>query len=79
MWNGRDMTVLLIVRLIKRTLYENQSILYQLYKSFDGNINVKVELSNYATKTDLKNVTHLDTSSFAPKSNLASQSKNWSR
>ena len=79
MWNGRDMTVLLIVRLIKRTLYENESILYQLYKSFDGNINVKVELSNYATKTDLKNVTHLDTSSFAPKSNLASQSKNWSR
>ena len=70
------MTVLLIVRLIKRTLYENESILYQLYKSFDGNINVKVELSNYATKTDLKNVTHLDTSSFAPKSNLASQSKN---
>ena len=79
MWNGRDMTVLLIVRLIKRTLYENELILYQLYKSFDGNINVKVELSNYATKTDLKNVTHLDTSSFAPKSNLASQSKNWSR
>ena len=70
------MTVLLIVRLIKRTLYENELILYQLYKSFDGNINVKVELSNYATKTDLKNVTHLDTSSFAPKSNLASQSKN---
>ena len=77
------MTVLLIKKgpymKMKRTLYENESILYQPYKSFDGNINVKVELSNYATKTDLKNVTHLDTSSFAPKSNLASQSKNWSR
>ena len=36
-----------------------------------GNINVKVDLSNYATKTDLKNVTHLDTSSFALKTNLA--------
>ena len=40
--------------------------------SFEGNINVKVDLSNYATKTDLKNVTHVDTSSFALKTNLAS-------
>ena len=36
-----------------------------------GNINVKVDLSNYATKTNLKNVTHVDTSSFALKTNLA--------
>ena len=36
------------------------------------NINVKVNLSNYATKTDLKNVTHVDTSSFVLKTNLAS-------
>ena len=35
-----------------------------------GNINVKVDLSNYATKTDLKNVTHVDTSNFALKANL---------
>ena len=41
-------------------------------RSFGGNINVKVDLSNYATKTDLKNVTHVDTSSFALKPNLAS-------
>ena len=34
--------------------------------------NVKVDLSNYATKTDLKNVTHVDTSSLALKTNLAS-------
>ena len=34
--------------------------------------NVKVDLSNYATKTNLKNVTHVDTSSFALKTNLAS-------
>ena len=40
--------------------------------SFGGNINVKVDLSNYATKTYLKNVTHVDTSSFALKANLAS-------
>ena len=42
------------------------------YKRFDGDINVKVDLSNYATKTDLKNVSHVDVSSFALKSNLAS-------
>ena len=42
------------------------------FKSFGENINVKVDLSNYATKTDLKNVTHVDTSSFALKTNLAS-------
>ena len=42
------------------------------FRSFGGNINVKVDLSNYATKTDLKNVTHADTSSFALKTNLAS-------
>ena len=40
-------------------------------RSFGVNINVKVDLSNYATKTDLKNVTHVDTSSFALKTNLA--------
>ena len=41
------------------------------FKSFGRNINVKVDLSNYATKTDLKNVTHVDTSSFALETNLA--------
>ena len=42
-----------------------------LFKSFGGNINVKVDLSNYATKIDLKNVSHVGTSSFALKTNLA--------
>ena len=42
------------------------------FRGFRRNINVKVDLSNYATKTDLKNVTHVDTSSFALKTNLAS-------
>ena len=40
------------------------------FRSFGGNINVKVDLSNYATKTDLKNVTHVDTSPFALKTNF---------
>ena len=42
------------------------------FKSFGGNINVKVDLSDYTTKTDLKIVTHVDTSRFALKTNLAS-------
>ena len=37
------------------------------FRSFGGIINVKVDLSNYATKTGLKNVTHVDTTSFALK------------
>ena len=44
----------------------------KLFRSFGENINVKVDLSNYATKTNLKNVKHIDTSSFGLKTNLAS-------
>ena len=42
------------------------------YESFGRYINVKINLSSYATITDLKNVTHVDVSSFALKLNLAS-------
>ena len=42
------------------------------FRSFGRNINVKVDLSNFATKTDLKKITHIDTSSFALKTSLAS-------
>ena len=42
------------------------------YELFGGKINVKVHLSNYSTKTDIKNILYVDTSSFALKSNLAS-------
>ena len=42
------------------------------YEPFGGDINVKVDLSNYATKTDLKNVSHVDVSSFALTLNVAS-------
>ena len=41
------------------------------YEPFGRDINVKVDLSNYATTKDIKNITHIDTSSFALKSNLA--------
>ena len=42
------------------------------YKSLEENINVKVDLSYYATKSDIKNILQVDTSSFAVKANLAS-------
>ena len=41
------------------------------YEPFGGNINVRVDLSNYATKDDIKNIAHVDTSTFALKTNLA--------
>ena len=41
------------------------------YEPFGGDVNVKVDLSNYATKADIKNILHGDTSSFALKTNLA--------
>ena len=41
------------------------STYYPPYKSFSNNIKVELDLTNYATKTDLKNITHVDVSSFA--------------
>ena len=41
------------------------------FRSFGRNRNVKVDLSNYATTTDIRNISHDDTSSFALKPNLA--------
>ena len=38
------------------------------YEPYGGDIDVKVDLSNYATKTDIKNIWHIDTSRFAFKS-----------
>ena len=42
------------------------------FAPFGGDINIKVDLSNYATKADIKNISHVDISSFALKSKLAS-------
>ena len=65
------MIILLIVGLIKRTLYKMSQYFPKPYEPFGGDINVTVDLSNYTTKDDIKNFTHVDTSSFALKSNLA--------
>ena len=47
------------------------STYYPLYKSSSSNVKVELDLTNYATKTDLKNITHVNVSSFASKTNLA--------
>ena len=44
---------------------------YPPYRSSSNNIKVELDLPNYATKTDLKNITHVNVSSFASKTNLA--------
>ena len=44
---------------------------YPPYKSSSNNVKVELDLTNYATKTDLKNITHVDVSSFGSKTNLA--------
>ena len=67
MSNGNDMIIVLKVDLIKKTLYKNESIFsWTIYNS----IKVKTDLFNYATKTDLKNISQVDTSSFVLKKNL---------
>ena len=47
------------------------STYYPPYKSSSNNIKVELDLTNYATKNDLKNITHVDVSSFVCKTNLA--------
>ena len=47
------------------------STYYPPHKSSSNNIKVELDLDNYATKTDLKNITHVDVSSYASKTNLA--------
>ena len=55
--NGKGMIVDLIVRLIKRPqIIISSQYFPKTFRSFGGNINVKVDLSKYATKTDLENV-----------------------
>ena len=56
MLNENDMIIRLIVGLIKKTLYKMNQC-FPPYRSFRGNINVKVDLSNYTTKSDLKEAT----------------------
>ena len=61
----------LIAGLIKKTLCKINKYFPEPYRAFGRDINVKVDLSSYATKADIKNITHIDTSGFALKANLA--------
>ena len=72
MSNGKVMIIHLIVGLIKKTLYKMSQYFPKPYEPFGGDINVKVDLSNYATKADIKNISHVDASSFAFRTYLAS-------
>ena len=65
------MIILLIAELIKKTLYKMSQYFPKPYEPFGGDINVKLDLSNYTTKSDIKNIMHIDTSSFAFKTNFA--------
>ena len=65
------MIILLIAGLIKRILYTMSKQFPKPYEPFGRDINVKADLSNYTTKDDIKNITHVDASNFALKTNLA--------
>ena len=62
-----------VAGLIKKTLYKIMSQYFpELYEPFEGDINVKIDLTNYATKTGLKKSTGVDVFRLAAKSDLAS-------
>ena len=63
------MIIYLIVGMIKKILYKMSQYFPKSYESFGRDINVKVDLSNYATNTNIKNITHVDTPAFALKIN----------
>ena len=66
-WKGYDNSFNSWVK--KRPCIKTSQYFPKSFRSFAGNINVTVDLSNYATKADLKNITHTDTSNVALKTN----------
>ena len=67
------MKKLLAVFMIKncKKLNYKMSAYYPPHRSSSNNVKVEIDLTNYATKGDVKNITHVDVSSFASKTNLA--------
>ena len=65
----KKLLVVFTIENYKRVYYKLSY--YPPYKSSSNNIKVELDLTNYATKTDLTNITHVDVSSFASKTNLA--------
>ena len=74
MLNGKATIVLLTVALIKKTV--KMSEYFQNPKSLGGRVKVEWDLSNYATKAELKNAAGIDTSKFAKKVDLTSLKSN---
>ena len=71
--NGKVMIAYLITGLKKGPCIKVSQCFPKPYEPFGGDINVNVDLSSYAKKkADIKNISHVDTSSFAIKSNLDS-------
>ena len=70
MWNEKVMIILLIAGLIKETFYKMCQYFPKAKIIFEGN--VKLDLSSYITKAELKNETGVDASKSAAKSDLAS-------
>ena len=84
MSNGKVMIIHSIVGLIKKIqcdsnvclkhdfhLIKTSQYFPKPYEAFSGDINVKVDLSNYATKADIKKISHVHTISFALKTKLS--------
>ena len=69
MSNGKDIATYLIAGLIKR-IFPPVTQYFPPYRSSGRNIKVELDLSSYATKTNLKHVTHVYVSGFALKTNL---------
>ena len=66
MLNRKVMIILLKIGLIKRTCEY-----FLKPKSLVANVKVELDLSNYATKADLENLTRFDTSEFGNRTDLA--------
>ena len=64
--NGKVMIIVLFVGLIKKTYYKMSDYLTD-YKPGNSNVKIELDLKNYAAKEELKNITHVETASFALK------------
>ena len=67
MLNGKDMIILITIGLIKKISYVKMSYFPELHTHSKNKVEVELDLSNYATKSDLKNATGVDTSDFYKK------------
>ena len=71
MSNGNSMITVLIVGLIKKISYKMIQYFPKPFNSHLGDsIKVKIDLSNFAAKADIKNISQVDTSSVALKTKL---------